>query len=129
MSTSPIEDGANVTPSSLRLLAESLRKMADKHDVLAADMETAGIPTIYAKNLKSAVMGLINLSKFIGAATTSYCDHEGAKGVAELEGGMALFRRYLKRTADEVTAFDKAKARLSETIAEETQPKRAKSRK
>lgn len=94
---SPIEDAVNTDPQSLRSIAAALRQVADLNEKLAAAMEVSEIPAVYAKNLKSLLLGLVNIAKFTGAATTSYCDHANAKGISELVGALAEYKAMLKR--------------------------------
>jgi hypothetical protein len=104
MDKSPIEDGANVSPKALREMAASLARTSELQGQLADSMERAKVPLVYAKNLKSALGGLVALGKFLGAATGSYCDHVHAQGLQEIEGAVLAFQKYLKRQKDEIQA-------------------------
>jgi hypothetical protein len=100
----PFGDPINVTPESMRTFAAALRAIADRHVALAEWMEKDEIPGVRAKNLKSAAGALAQLGKFVGAITTSACDHLSADGLSQLEGGIALLTRYLKRTSTSLQA-------------------------
>ncbi len=81
--------------------------MADTHVELAEWIELSGFPGVRAKNLKTGIGGLVQLSKFLGAVVAGHLDNRAAKGVKEITGATALVRLLairMKEHADEADA-------------------------
>lgn len=91
-------DEANVTPETLRTFAEALKRIAARYETLADAMANDQIPAVRVKNLKTGIMSLVGLGKFVGATDTACCDALSAGAVEGLEPGMYLLEKYLKRT-------------------------------
>lgn len=117
-------DEVNVTPESMRTFAEALRAIAKRHEDVADWMEKDGITGIRSKNLRTAALSLVPLAKFLGAVVSAYCDNQGAKGLEQLAGGVALLNKYLKRKSAELLEQEKKKPRKAiaegSTIAKES---------
>ena len=90
-----------VSATSMRTHASILRALADTHDNLAKGMDAAGLAAVDTLSMKTGVLGLVNLSKFLSAVTNAYCDNAAAKGIAEIAGAAEELRRLTNRTKDE----------------------------
>lgn len=97
-------DSVRVTPETLRLFSGALKQLAQIQERQAEAMMAAEIHEVSAKNLKTALKALAHLGKFIGAATTAFCDEISEDGIEELEGAVLQFRRYLKRGTKQIEA-------------------------
>src|SRR5690348_17027760 len=115
-------DTVKVTPTALRHFAGALKRLAEIQERQADSMETSGVKEVEAKNLKTALAALAALGKFAGSAVTSFCDQINEEGVADLEGAVLQYNRYLKRGKQQLATPDSDHSRFQpHATAEERQ--------
>ena len=108
--TDAFGDAVNVTPDALRHYAAMLRGVADQHEQQASALQTAAIPAIRVKNLKTAARGLVALGAFVGAVATAITYTNMADGVKEIEYGSWSLRKALKRLQADTEAAEEGVA-------------------